>query len=117
MGELIDDEFFKKREQVLKGQVKSQKWLTVLMVIVLVAVVAGVLWWRTTHDPEKMIININTATVEQLQYLSDIGPATAKEIVKARPFQNVDELKKVRGIGDKTLQKIRPRVTVGDTDS
>lgn len=117
MGELIDEEFFKKREQVLKGQVKTQKWLTVLMVIVLIAVVAGVLWWRYTHDPEKMIININTANVEQLQYLPDIGPATAKEIIKARPFQTVDDLKKVRGIGDKTLQKIRPRITTGETEN
>lgn len=112
MGELIDDEFFKKRKQALKQQAGGQRWLTVLMVIFLVLVVVGVWWWKQKNDPEKMIVNLNTASVEQLQYLPEVGPATANEIVKSRPFQTVEDLKKVRGIGDKTYAKILPRVTL-----
>jgi len=63
-------------------------------------------------------ININTATVEELQTLPKIGPKTAKAIVKYRkkhPFKDVDELLEVKGIGEKTLKKIKPMVTVGKT--
>lgn len=112
MGELIDDDFFKKREQTIQQQVKGQRWLTVLVVIVLLIVVLGVLWWRMKNNPEMMIIDINRASVEQLQYLPDVGPVVAREIVKGRPYESVEDLKQVKGIGDKTLQKIRPRAKV-----
>ncbi len=61
-------------------------------------------------------ININTATVEELQTLPEIGPKTADAIVKYRekhPFKSVDELIEVKGIGEKTLEKLKPLVTVG----
>ncbi|WP_206170888.1 ComEA family DNA-binding protein [Phragmitibacter flavus] len=110
MGELIDEDFFKKREQALQQQVKGQRWLTVLMVILLVVVVLGVLWWRMKNNPDTMIVDINKASMEQLQYLPEVGPVTAQDIVNGRPYESVEDLKKVRGIGEKTFQKIRPRV-------
>jgi len=61
-------------------------------------------------------ININTATVEELQTLPKIGPKTAEAIVKYRkehPFKSVDELTEIKGIGEKKLEKIKPLVTVG----
>ncbi len=60
-------------------------------------------------------ININTASVEELQTLPKIGPKTAKAIVEYRkhhPFKSVDELLNVKGIGEKKLEKLRPLVTV-----
>ena len=57
------------------------------------------------------LVNINTATPEQLAALPGIGPAKAKEIVAARPFKTVDDLKKVKGIKDAVLAKLRPYVT------
>ena len=68
-------------------------------------------------------VNINTATVEELQTLPKIGPKIAGAIVEYRekhPFKNVDELVEVKGIGEKTLEKLKPLVTVGEkakTDS
>ena len=62
-------------------------------------------------------ININTATTQELQTLPKIGPKTAAAIIKYRkqhPFQSVDELVKVKGIGKKTLAKLKPLVTVGE---
>jgi len=61
-------------------------------------------------------ININTATVEDLLRLPAIGPTLAQRIVEFRastPFQRVDDLGKVRGIGmGKTLDKVRPFISV-----
>jgi len=52
-------------------------------------------------------ININTATQEQLDELTGIGPTYAKAIIDERPFSSLDDLIKVKGIGEKTLQKIK----------
>jgi len=57
-------------------------------------------------------LNINTATIEEFQMLPGIGEATAKNIVEYRkvngPFQSVDDLLKVKGIGEKRLKDIKP---------
>lgn len=52
-------------------------------------------------------VEINTATIEQLDTLTGIGPAYAQRIVDGRPFSSVDDLIRVKGIGEKTLQKIK----------
>lgn len=61
-------------------------------------------------------INLNTASAEQLQLLSGVGPATAAAIVEYREsngqFKSVEELKAVKGIGDKKLQKLAENLTV-----
>ena len=61
-------------------------------------------------------ININTATVEQLDLLPEIGPVLAQRIVDYRnesgPFENVTDLLYVSGIGEKTLAKILALITV-----
>lgn len=60
-------------------------------------------------------VDINAATVEQLEQLPGIGHKTALAIVKYReehPFQSVDELTSVKGIGQKKLEKLKPLVTV-----
>jgi competence ComEA-like helix-hairpin-helix protein len=58
-------------------------------------------------------INLNTAPAEDLQELPDIGPKLADAIIAGRPYKTVDEVVKVKGIGPKTLEKIRDKVTVG----
>lgn len=61
-------------------------------------------------------IDVNRASLAELQQLPGIGPTLAARIVEqrqARPFSEVDDLRKVRGIGPKTLENVRPHVTVG----
>jgi len=52
-------------------------------------------------------IDINNASLIQLEELTGIGPKYAQAIIDARPFSSLDDLLKVKGIGPKTLQKIK----------
>ncbi len=55
----------------------------------------------------KSLININTASLEQLQYIVHIGPERAGQIIKLRPFLSVDDLVRVDGIGPARLADIK----------
>lgn len=61
-------------------------------------------------------VNINTASIDELIALPYIGEAKAKAIIEYRtvngPFKSVDELLNVKGIGEKTLEKLKSYVTV-----
>ncbi len=53
------------------------------------------------------LIDINTASSEELEKIIGIGPVLAQRTIEARPFNSLDDLIKVKGIGEKTLQKIK----------
>jgi competence protein ComEA len=61
-------------------------------------------------------VNINTATLEELQKLPRVGPKVAQRIVDFRTkngnFKKVEELMKVRGIGEKTFAQMKDMLTV-----
>ncbi len=61
------------------------------------------------------MVNIQTATVEQLQLLPGIGPSKAQAVVEhreRRAFRRVEDLMRVRGIGRATFRRLRPMLTV-----
>lgn len=61
-------------------------------------------------------VNVNTATAEELQLLPGIGEARARAVIEARKrrggFERVDDLLEVKGIGETSLEQMRPYVTV-----
>ena len=61
-------------------------------------------------------VNLNTATVSDLEALPGVGAATAKLIVEHREknggFKKVEELMNIKGIGEKSFLKLKPMVTV-----
>ncbi|QEG27176.1 ComE operon protein 1 [Gemmata obscuriglobus] len=66
-------------------------------------------------QPGDPPIDVNTASPDELQRLPGVGPVMAHAIVTARatkPFDSVNDLDRVKGIGAKTLDKLRPFVTV-----
>jgi len=67
--------------------------------------------------PSGVVLNINTATAQELEALPGIGTVLAARIVKDReangPFKSVDDLKRVNGIGEGIVGKVREHVTAG----
>ncbi len=55
----------------------------------------------------QMRMNINSATLNELKTLPGIGPQLARAIIEGGPYEEVDELLGIRGIGEKRLAKIR----------
>ncbi|HVC19351.1 MAG TPA: helix-hairpin-helix domain-containing protein [Vicinamibacterales bacterium] len=67
--------------------------------------------------PAASRLNLNAATVAQLDALPGIGPKTARLIVEYRQknggFKKIEELMNVRGVGEKNFLRLKDRITVG----
>lgn len=61
------------------------------------------------------VVNVNTATVEELQLLPGVGEARARAIVELRKqrggLESVEDLRSVKGIGEASLERLRPHVS------
>ncbi len=70
--------------------------------------------WRPAASPEPLAVSVNLATAEELQRLPGIGPVLARRIVEDRArngqYRQVEDLLRVKGIGRKTLDKLKPYV-------
>lgn len=80
----------------------------------LTAVLGVMLNHGSARGVESM--DLNTAPAAQLQELPGIGPKKAEAIIalrQKRPFSRVSQLLEVRGIGRKTLERLKPLVRVG----
>src|SRR5579862_1561843 len=105
----------------MRGNVKfgsSALLLVASAAIVLFIYIGPALAQKT---PPTQPINLNTATIAQLETLPGIGPNTARAIVDFRnhsgPFQRVEDLLAIKGISKSKLEKLRPYVTVGPAQS
>lgn len=104
------------------------KWQGMLgVVLAVMAVISGGIWlardaqglFRSVGPSEgSLVVNINTASARELESLPGIGPALAQLIVQRRPYQSVEDLARVRGIGPESIASLRPFIkTEGDTAS
>jgi len=57
-------------------------------------------------------ININTASQSEIETLPGIGPSKAQGIIENRPYDSIEEIQKVPGIGGVTFQKLKDLITV-----
>lgn len=58
-------------------------------------------------------IDVNSADVQTLETLPGVGPATAKRIVEGRPFKNLSDLEKVKGLSKTKVEALKDKVTFG----
>jgi competence protein ComEA len=90
---------------------KRNRVCAIISAVVFIFTIYGAVW---AENSEK--ININTATVDQLMELKRIGPAYAAKIVEFRdkngPFKNPEDITKVPGIGPKTFEENKDRISV-----
>jgi competence protein ComEA len=70
----------------------------------------------TSATPTGKKININTATVAELDTLPKVGPSTAQKIIDYRtkngPFKKIEDIKNVSGIADATFEGLKDLITV-----
>ena len=78
--------------------------------------VAGVATVASQNIGSK--ININTASLAELDKIPNIGPARAADIISYREskngFKTIEEMKNIKGIGDKTFESMKDLITVGN---
>lgn len=86
---------------------------TILSIVLMTALAGNVLAATAAAVGQ---VNVNTASVQELQRLPRVGPALAQRIVEFRsangPFKTPDELTRVKGIGEKSILTLKPYVTV-----
>ena len=114
-------------------QKRQQNWLNFILFycLVLLLILISLMVWenkmfthalmteditRLPEASETYLINLNTATAEQLQELPRIGPVLAGEIIAYREtngsFSSIEELLKVKGIGPATFEDLSALITV-----
>ncbi len=64
----------------------------------------------SSSEEENTCVSINSATLDQLQSLSGVGPSTAQKIVNSRPFEKKEDLLNVSGIGQVTYEKFKDEI-------
>jgi competence ComEA-like helix-hairpin-helix protein len=94
--------------------------------VLALSLISGAIWlfrdlgwsWSSASHEGTLRVNVNTATLDELETVPGIGPALAELIVAGRPYESVDDLERVRGIGPQTVESLRPFVkTSGETES
>ncbi|MDN3511480.1 MAG: helix-hairpin-helix domain-containing protein [Candidatus Jettenia sp.] len=95
-----------------------RKFCSVIVLVLAIAFVCQTICMSDEGVEGK--VNINIATEDQIALLPGIGPKIAIEVVNYRTnngnFQTIDDMKKVKGVGDKKFEKIKNFIAVeGDT--
>lgn len=96
---------------------RTARWIAIaLAALVLLAVTVAVLTPKRSPPLEKgsQLVNINTASQSQLESLPGIGPSLSQLIISGRPYADVTDLAKVRGISMRQVEQLRPMLTVSE---
>ena len=105
------------RAGIQSGGPRNFSALVIVFLALLIASVGALGISAAQKKPPAKPINLNTATIEELEQLPGVGPVTAKDIIQFRkksgPFRSINDLLAIRRISKARLEKLRPYVTVG----
>ena len=111
------------RPPLTRGQLHVRWFLTAVLAVAVAfaLLVPGYAAAGCKNGPVKLegTLNLNTASAQQLDMLPGVGPSTAQKIIdyrQAHPFRSVRQLMRIKGIGRKTFDRLRPYLSVkGET--
>lgn len=80
------------------------------------SVISDTITNNSSNDSKDGIININSASLSELQNINGIGEVKAQSIIdyreKSGGFKSIEDIKNVEGIGDKTFEKIKDKISI-----
>ena len=123
---LLDRDYLRRARKI--GEVASgnggaggmQKLLMIAVIAIPLAIGAWQLYKKFDKESAPgegaLVVNVNLATQQELETIPGVGPVLAREIIRGRPYDKVEDLDRVKGIGSYTFNSIRPYVKVeGET--
>jgi len=98
----------------MRSRIMKLAWICLVCLGLTLTPVSALAQKGKAASTEK--VNLNTASIEQLQTLPGVGPAIAKKILEHRSkigkFAKIEELLNVKGIGEKKFQKMKDRLVI-----
>lgn len=101
---------------------QRMNWRTALPIAAsVIALLSGAVWLARDALPlfaiaprssVPQLVNINTATSEQLESLPGIGAARVRLIIAHRPYESIDDLRRINGLPDALVDDLRPLLLV-----
>ena len=93
-----------------------QKLLMIAVIAIPLAIGAWQLYKKFAKESAPgeggLVVNVNLATQQELETIPGVGPVLAREIIRGRPYDKVEDLDRVKGIGPYTFNSVRPYVKV-----
>lgn len=120
---LQDRDYMRERQRALWSKPRISWRQKVATVTAIIGLLGAAVWLlrdvQTVAEdfrPGKgsLVVNINTATRDELESIPRVGPTLAAQIIAGRPYKNVDELISVSGIGPSSLDGMRPFITTDE---
>jgi competence ComEA-like helix-hairpin-helix protein len=109
-------------EKQLRGPWWKRLKLTPAMGVAAAVLIAGLFFAKYLREPQgisegTLRVNLNTATLTELESIPGIGEVLARQIVARRPYTTIEQLLQIRGIGPSSLEGLGPYVKVdGETE-